>query len=230
MKIAGLQKTTLLDFPGKVACTVFLAGCNFRCPYCQNAEIAFAPGGEDIAPEELFSLLRRRRGILDGVCVTGGEPLLHADLADLLRAIKALGYAVKLDTNGSFPDRLRALCAAGLVDFVAMDIKHSPARYAEAAGAGADVDAVRASAAFLLGGTLPYEFRTTVVHGLHTAADMEAIGQWLRGAQRYYLQNFRDSDAVPTRGLAPCTEEELRDFRQRLLPYIPAARIRGEGE
>ena len=134
MKIAGLQKTTLLDYPGKVACTVFLAGCNFRCPYCQNAEIAFAQGGEDIPPEELLAFLRRRRGILDGVCVTGGEPLVHAQIGELLRKIKALGYAVKLDTNGSFPARLKALCAEGLVDFVAMDIKHAPAQYARAAG------------------------------------------------------------------------------------------------
>ena len=126
MKIAGLQKTTLLDYPGKVACTVFLAGCNFRCPYCQNAEIAFAQGGEDIPQEELLAFLRRRRGILDGVCVTGGEPLVHARIGELLRKIKALGYAVKLDTNGSFPARLKALCAEGLVDFVAMDIKHAP--------------------------------------------------------------------------------------------------------
>ena len=229
MKIAGLQKTTLLDYPGKVACTVFLAGCNFRCPYCQNAEIAFAPGGENIAEDELLSFLQKRKGVLDGVCITGGEPLL-GDITPLLARIKGLGYAVKLDTNGSFPDKLEALCKAGLVDFVAMDIKNSPQKYALTTGVPVDMGAVRASAAFLLGGGCACELRTTVVRGLHAEEDMEAIGQWLAGAERYFLQNFRDSDAVPTRGLAPCTEEELRAMLLRLQAYIPAARIRGEGE
>lgn len=229
MKIAGLQKTTLLDYPGKVACTVFLAGCNFRCPYCQNAEIAFAPGGENIAEKELLSFLQKRKGVLDGVCITGGEPLL-GDITPLLARIKDLGYAVKLDTNGSFPDKLAALCEAGLVDFVAMDIKNAPQKYALTAGVPVDMGAIRASADFLLGGGCGYEFRTTVVRGLHTEDDMEEIGIWLAGAERYFLQNFRDSDAVPTRGLLPCTEGELRAMLLRLQAYIPAARIRGEGE
>lgn len=231
MKIAGLQKTTLLDYPGKVACTVFLAGCNFRCPYCQNAEIAFAQGGEDIPPEELLAFLRRRRGILDGVCVTGGEPLVHTRIGELLRKIKALGYAVKLDTNGSFPARLKALCAEGLVDFVAMDIKHAPAQYARAAGVPADMDAIGESAAFLLGGSVPYELRTTVARGLHTAADMEEIGRWLRGAKRYYLQNFRPGDTLPPGcTLEPFSDEEMLALKRALAPFIPAVRIRGEGE
>ena len=231
MKIAGLQKTTLLDYPGKVACTVFLAGCNFRCPYCQNAEIAFAQGGEDIARAELLAFLRRRKGILDGVCVTGGEPLIHAEVKGLLEEIKALGYAVKLDTNGAFPARLQALCSAGLVDFVAMDIKHAPSKYPLAAGVPADMDAVRESAAFLRKGSVPYELRTTVARGLHTAADMEEIGRWLTGAERYYLQNFRAGDPLPAGCTSePFTDEEMQALKRALAKYIPAAKIRGEGE
>ena len=229
MKIGGLQKTTLLDYPGKVACTVFLSGCNFRCPFCQNA--ALLDGGPSaLSTEQLLAFLRRRQGVFDGVCVSGGEPLLHADLPDLLQRIKELGFLVKLDTNGSFPGRLRALAAAGLIDFVAMDIKNAPARYDETAGVCAPSDAIWESADFLLGGGVEYEFRTTVVHELHTADDMAAIGRRLRGAARYFLQNFRDGESVLQAGLSPCSPDELQSFLQILRPFIPSVRIRGEFE
>lgn len=227
MKIAGLQKTTLLDYPGKVACTVFLSGCNFRCPFCQNGEILDA-GVCGMAEEEFFSFLERRRGLLDGVCVSGGEPLVHADIAPFFEKIKKLGYAVKLDTNGSFPDRLKALAEAKLVDFVAMDIKNSPEKYEKTAGAPVDLQKIRESAAFLMDGGAEYEFRTTVVKELHRGEDMVRIGQWLKGAKRYFLQNFRDSDTVLRRGLTPFADEELEAFKRLLLPYIPNAKIRGE--
>lgn len=226
MRIAGLQKTTLLDFPGKVACTVFLAGCNFRCPFCQNAEILDGCPDE-IAEEEFFAFLERRRGILDGVCVSGGEPLV-GDIAPLLRKIKALGYAVKLDTNGAFPEKLKALAAEGLIDFVAMDIKSSPARYPLLAGVKCDIRKIQESAAFLSEGSLPYEFRTTCVKPLHRPEDFIYIGQWLAGAKAYFLQNFRPSDTVPAKGLAPFSPAELTAIRSLLLPYIPNAKIRGE--
>lgn len=227
MRICGLQKTTLLDYPGKVACTLFLEGCNFRCPFCQNAELLDGKGGEDISEEELFSFLSRRQGILDGVCVTGGEPLL-SDVRPLLSRIKELGFSVKLDTNGSFPARLKALVADGLVDCVAMDIKTAFPRYKKVAGADVDVAKIEESADFLLGGSLPYEFRTTVAQELHSAEDMLEIGRRLRGAKAYFLQNFRDGDTVLRRGLHPLTDEQLRTFKNLLLPYIPATRIRGE--
>ncbi len=227
MRICGLQKTTLLDYPGKVACTLFLEGCNFRCPFCQNAELLDGKGGEDISEEELFSFLSRRQGILDGVCVTGGEPLL-SDVRPLLSRIKELGFSVKLDTNGSFPARLKALVADGLVDCVAMDIKTAFPRYKKVAGADVDVAKIEESADFLLGGSLPYEFRTTVAQELHSAEDMLEIGRRLRGAKAYSLQNFRDGDTVLRRGLHPLTDEQLRTFKNLLLPYIPATRIRGE--
>ncbi len=226
MRIAGLQKTTLLDFPGKVACTVFLAGCNFRCPFCQNAEILDG-SPDEVAEEEFFAFLERRRGILDGVCVSGGEPLV-GDVAPFLHRIRALGYAVKLDTNGAFPDKLKALAAEGLIDFVAMDIKSSPARYPALAGVKCDVQKIKESAAFLLEGSLPYEFRTTCVKPLHRPEDFIYIGQWLAGAKAYFLQNFRQSDAVPAKGLAPFAPAELTAIRSLLLPYIPNVKIRGE--
>ena len=227
MRIGGLQKTTLLDFPGRVACTVFLCGCNFRCPFCQNSGL-LEGGGDGIGEEEFFAFLQKRRGILDGVCVTGGEPLVHADIAAFLQKIKAAGYAVKLDTNGAFPARLKELCAAGLCDFVAMDIKNSPERYAMTAGVPVDMDAVRESAAFLMSGEVGYEFRTTVVKELHRGEDFVNIGRWLRGAKRYFLQTFRDGDSVLRRGLSPCSEAEMQTFKKLLLPFIPAAKLRGE--
>lgn len=226
MRIAGLQKTTLLDYPGKVACTVFLAGCNFRCPFCQNAEILDGcPDG--IAEKELFSFLGRRRGILDGVCVTGGEPLC-GEIAPFLQKIKALGYAVKLDTNGAFPERLKALAAEGLLDFIAMDIKSSPARYPALAGVKCDTAKIKESAAFLMESGIPYEFRTTCVKPLHRPEDFVYIGQWLAGAKAYFLQNFRQSDAVPAKGLSPFSHHEMQALLQLVLPYIPNAQIRGE--
>ena len=227
MKVAGLQKTTLLDFPGKVACTVFLSGCNFRCPFCQNGELLDG-SFSDVTEEAFFAFLRKRQGLLDGVCVSGGEPLVHADIGGFLGKIKALGYAVKLDTNGSFPERLLPLCREGLVDLVAMDIKNSPERYEKTAGAPVSTEKIEKSAAFLLEGGCEYEFRTTLVKELHRAEDMLKIGQWLRGAKAYFLQNFRDSDTVLCRGLTAFTDEELEAYKRLLLPFIPNTKIRGE--
>ena len=228
MRISGLQKTTLLDFPGRVACTIFLNGCNFRCPFCQNSEILDGRGGEDIAEEELFAFLRKRKGILDGVCVSGGEPLVHAETLELLGKIKALGYGVKLDTNGAFPERLKEAARAGLVDFVAMDIKNSPKNYAKTAGVAVDMAKIEESAKFLMESGIEYEFRTTVVKELHAAEDFVRIGQWLRGAKRYFLQAFRDGETVLQSGLTPCTDAEMQTFKQLLKPYIPNVLIRGE--
>lgn len=227
MTIAGLQKTTLLDYPGKVACTVFLSRCNFRCPFCQNSEILTGSGGEQIPEEELFAFLERRRGILDGVCVSGGEPLL-GDVAPLLERIKGLGYSVKIDTNGAFPEKLKELYGRGLVDFVAMDIKNSPQKYEKTAGARVDTGKIKESAAFLMECGVGYEFRTTVVKQLHAGEDFVRIGQWLRGAKAYFLQTFRDTETVLRPGLTPCTEAEMQAFKRLLLPFIPNARIRGE--
>ena len=229
MRISGLQKLTLLDFPGHTACTVFTGGCNYRCPFCHNAGLVLRPGEQPEVPEaEFFSLLQKRRGLLDGVAVTGGEPTLQPDLPDFLRRIRDLGYAVKLDTNGTRPDLLKRLVRDGLVQYAAMDIKNAPARYAETAGVeDPQLDRIRESAAFLLEGTVPYEFRTTVVRELHRPEDLEEIGRWLQGAERYFIQCYTDSGDLIQEGFSPCSREELDLLLAAVRPFIPAARLRG---
>ena len=224
MRIGGLQKLTLLDFPGHVACTVFLQGCNFRCPFCHNTSLILGTDGP--AEDEILRFLNTRQGLLDGVAITGGEPLLTAELPDFLRKVKALGYKTKLDTNGSFPEKLRALLDEGLVDYVAMDIKNSPEKYAATAGADGMLDAVRQSVDILKTGGVPYEFRTTVVDELHEPSDFEAIGKWLTGAQQYFLQGFVDSGDILCPGLHAASKEKMEQCRSVAGQYIQTS-IRG---
>ena len=231
MRISGLQKLTLLDYPGHVACTVFTGGCNFRCPFCHNAPLVLPERmqGDEDGEETVLAFLRRRQGILDGVAVTGGEPLLHKDMADFLRKVKDLGYAVKLDTNGSFPDRLRELVEAGLVDRVAVDIKNSPALYAKTVGVpGFDLSPVERTKEYLLSGAVEYEFRTTVVKGLHTRESLVEAAQWIAGAREYYLQQFKDSgDVIAIEGLSAFTGEEMHALADAVRPYVPSVQVRG---
>ena len=229
MNIQGLQKLTLLDYPGKVACTIFFAGCNFRCPFCHNASlVTHIDPEENIPREEVLAFLRKRAGILDGVCITGGEPLLAPDLEAFIREIKALGYEVKLDTNGSNAEKLKHLVKAGIIDYVAMDIKNSPEKYGMTIGIeGYEMSNVMQSAAFLMEGHVPYEFRTTVVREFHKREDFEAIGQWLEGADRYYLQSFVDSGDLIQPGLRGYTKEIMEQALEIVRQYIPAADLRG---
>ena len=228
MDIHGLQKMTLLDYPGKVACTVFLGGCDFRCPFCHNGELVEDPGPAQMDEAGLLEFLRRRRGLLDGVCITGGEPLLRPDLAGPLKAIKDLGFLVKLDTNGTHPHRLRELVEAGLVDYVAMDVKNSPERYAETVGLEKlDLAPIRESVDYLLSGAVDYEFRTTVVKQFHDEGSFRAIGLWLAGAKRYFLQSVVDRDTVLRAGLTPCSKEELEGFVRLLKADVPQVELRG---
>ena len=229
MKIQGLQKLTLLDYPGKMACTVFTAGCNLRCPFCHNASLVLRPQeNQDIEEEEIFSYLKKRKGILDGVCVTGGEPLLWPDLEAFLFRIKEMGFLVKLDTNGTMPEGLKRLLEKGLLDYIAMDIKNSPQHYGRAAGIEHfDLSGVEESVALLKKGKIPYEFRTTVVKGIHETADFPAIGQWLIGAEKYFLQSFVDSGDVIGQGFESFSKEELEGFRLLVLPYVPETKLRG---
>lgn len=230
MIVSGLQKLTLLDYPGRVACTVFTGGCNFRCPFCHNAPLVLPECiAQDTTEDEVLAFLKRRVGILDGVAVTGGEPLLHRDIAALLEKIKALGYSVKLDTNGSFPDRLIELVRAGLVDRVAMDIKNSPELYARTAGLDRlDLAAIEKSRDFLLSGAVDYEFRTTAVKGLHTEESIARAAEWISGAKEYYLQQFKDSGAVLNiDGLGAFNEDEMHRLCLAAAVYVPAAQVRG---
>ena len=229
MLIHGLQKLTLLDYPGKVACTVFTGGCNFRCPFCHNASLVLRPDeGEHIPEEELLALLKKRQGVLEGVCITGGEPTLAFGLETLMARIKEMGYLVKLDTNGTNPDMLEALAQEGLLDYAAMDIKNSPDRYAETCGGVDLLGPVKRSAALLMAGAVDYEFRTTVCAPLHTPEEMAGIGRWLKGAKRYFLQPFVDSGELVGSGMKPLTKEEIEALRDSVLPDIPSTQIRGQ--
>ena len=228
MDIQGLQKMTLLDYPGRVACTVFLGGCDLRCPFCHNGGLVLGPMPAELDDQGLLAFLKKRQGLLDGVCVTGGEPLLRPDLPELLARIKELGYPVKLDTNGSHPERLRSLVRQGLVDYVAMDIKNSPERYGETVGVPAlDLTPFQESVAFLLQGDVDYEFRTTVVREFHDSDSFQAIGPWLSGARRYFLQCFVDRDTVLQEGLHPWDADSLRAFADLVRPYVHQVELRG---
>ncbi len=227
--IYGLQKMTLLDYPGKVACTVFLGGCDMRCPFCHNSELVDGTARPVMTKEELLSFLKKRQGLLEGVAVTGGEPLLRAENLDLLREIRALGYPVKLDTNGTHPGTLKKALEEGLAQYVAMDIKNSPERYAETVGLQAfDLFPIRESVQLLLSGSVPFEFRTTVVAELHDDDSFHGIGAWIRGAERYYLQPFADRETVPFQGFHTPEPERLNAWLEIMRRYVPAADIRGQ--
>lgn len=228
MNIHGLQKMTLLDYPGKVACTVFLAGCDLRCPYCHNSELLDGSLPPLMDSGELLAFLRKRQGLLDGVCVTGGEPLLRNDLGELLADIRKLGFMIKLDTNGGHPRRLRELIEAGLIDYVAMDVKNSPGRYAETCGLSAmDMAAVNDTVTYLLSAPVEYEFRTTVVAEYHDDASFYDIARWISGAQKYYLQFFVERDTVLRPGLHAPSAEDMHRYLRIVRETVPNAEIRG---
>lgn len=230
MLISGLQKLTLLDYPGQVACTVFTGGCNFRCPFCHNASLVL-PGqiARDSSEQAVLEFLRKRAGVLDGVAITGGEPLLHKDMPAFLEKVRALGYRIKLDTNGSFPDRLEEIVRAGLVDRVAMDIKNTPELYGVTVGSvDVSMGDIERSKDFLLSGVIDYEFRTTVVKGLHTRESVVGAAKWIRGAKEYYLQQFKDSgNVLAIEGLGAYDEREMHALAGAAAEYVPAVQVRG---
>lgn len=225
--IGGLQKVTLLDFPGKVACTVFLTGCNLRCPYCHNPDLVLTKdNGKYISEKEFFEFLLSRKGKLDGVCITGGEPTLYPNLTNLIRRIREMGFLVKLDSNGTVPEILKLLLREKLLDYVAIDIKNAPTRYAETCGADV-IEQVKKSAALLKNSNIDYEFRTTVCHPFHSPDGMQEIGRWLHGAKRYFIQPFVDSDNLLGSGISAMAKPELKTLLKAVKPYIPAAELRG---
>ena len=228
MKIHGLQKMTLLDFPGRVACTVFFGGCDMRCPFCHNAELLDGTAPPVMEEEELLLFLKKRQGLLDGVAITGGEPCLHSDLPDFIARIRELGFAVKLDTNGTHPAVLREILERGLVDYVAMDIKNCPEKYAVTAGRDElDLEPIRESAELLKNSGIEYEFRTTVVDELHKVPDFEEIGKWIEGARHYFLQCFTDRDTVPFEGLSAPSKEKLEACADVVRKYVKDVQVRG---
>lgn len=229
MKIRGFNKTTLLDYPGHVAATVFTGGCNFRCPFCHNADLVLNPESQPLVPEEeVLSHLKKRRGILEGVCITGGEPTLQPDLPDFIRKIRELGYLVKLDTNGYRPEVLMSLLTEDMLDYVAMDVKASPDNYQKASGCpGLDFSRIEESIALLKECKIPYEFRTTVVQGIHTVQEFDAIGRLLEGSRAYYLQAFRENENVIQEGFRAFPEEIMEEITEKAGKYIDKVELRG---
>ena len=229
MIINGFQKLTLLDYPGRVACTIFTAGCNMRCPFCHNASLVTHIDSENtFSVEEVLSYLKKRQGILEGVCITGGEPLLQSDIKEFITEVKNLGYSVKLDTNGTFPDKLKDLVSSGLVDYVAMDIKNSKAKYKMTAGTeNLDLSKIEESVDFLINGNIDFEFRTTVVNEFHTVEDIQDIVVWLKGTPKYFLQNFVDSGDLIGSNLTPANLDILKIMREKATEIIPNVELRG---
>ncbi len=226
MLISGIQKLTLLDYPGKTACTVFCYGCNFLCPFCHNALLVTEKAESFIDEEEIFSFLEKRQGILDGVCVTGGEPTLQKGLKAFLKRIKEMGYEVKLDTNGYKPDLLRKIIDEGLCDYVAMDIKNTPEKYSLTVGKTVDTDKILESIGILKVGKIPCEFRTTVVKELHTEEDIKEISRLLKGSVPFFLQQFKDSGMLISDGLSAYTKEEMEVLTEKAREILPATSLR----
>jgi len=252
MVFGGIQKLTLLDFPEKTACTVFTVGCDFNCPFCQNSaligQVGLAqtdinqPQGEqpnshgaraqtrnkNHTAADILDFLKTRQGLLDGVCISGGEPLLNDELEAFIDEVKALGFLVKLDTNGSNPAKLEKLIKAGKIDYVAMDIKNTPEKYAQTIGVPAyDISPVEKSMNLLRSGAVPYEFRTTVVREFHSGEDIISIANWISGTVKYYLQGFVNSDGVSQKGLHGYSREEMEQFLDSITPILPTAELRG---
>ena len=229
MVFHGLQKMTLLDYPGRVACTVFTGGCNFRCPFCHNALLVTQLNeAEDYPEDEILSFLKKRTGLLDGVAVTGGEPLINDEIIDFISKVKSLGFSVKVDTNGSFPDRLEYIIKEKLADYVAVDIKNSKPLYAETVGLESfDIKPVERSVEILMSGDIDYEFRTTVVKKFHTVESIADAAEWIRGAKRYFLQNFIDSGNLIGTGIEGVSKEEMEQMRAAAAQYVVHTELRG---
>ena len=228
MIISGIQKMTLLDYPEHVACTVFFGGCDFKCPYCHNYELVSQNSVSAISENDFFDFLSKRKNILDGVAITGGEPLLQPELKPFLQKIKDMGFLIKLDTNGYHPDALQKLISKRLVDYIAMDIKNSPENYSETVQLSTlKMETIKRSIELITGSGIPYEFRTTVVKEFHSEKDFEAIGEMIQGARAYYLQPFVDRDTVPYKNLTTPSEKELEKYLEIVKKWVPAASIRG---
>ena len=229
MKFGGLQKLTLLDYPEHVACTLFTVGCNFRCPFCHNYSLVIGQGAglEQLSQDEVLEFLFKRKNVLEGVCITGGEPLLQSGLAEFIERVKKMGYKVKLDTNGAFLDKLKQLVVAGLIDYVAMDVKNSRELYNKTCGCVVDTDEICRSVEYLKSGIVDYEFRTTVTGTFHSPKSIEEMAKWLVGAKRWYLQQFVDSGELIDRNVVGCDADTLKRYQEIARQYVPVTQLRG---
>ncbi len=231
MELKGWVRTSLIDYPEHIACVLFTGGCNLRCPPCHNAELVLRPAELPSLPEEeVWEFLARRAGLLDGVVLTGGEPALQRDLLPFLRRLRALPLAIKLDTNGFFPDVLAAALAEGLLDYVAVDIKAPPAKYALLAGRpGLDLAPLERSLGLLRAGAVAYELRTTVVPGLLVDEDVAAIARWISGAPRYFLQQFRPVGTLDPalQSAVPYAIDRLREMAGACAEFVGQVDVRG---
>lgn len=228
MKIAGIQKVTLLDFPGHIACTIFTRACNFRCPFCHNMELVTnVNNSNDIDENEIIEFLKTRVGKLQGVCITGGEPLISDDIIYFMRKIKEIGFKIKIDTNGTFPQRINTALKEKIIDMIAMDIKSSEENYNFVAGANVDIEKIKESIKIIKNSDIDYEFRTTCVKGLHEKKDFEGIGKLIEGANKYYLQNFRQVENITPDNLNGFKKEELEIFKSIIEKYVKYVDIRG---
>lgn len=217
---------TLLDYPGKVACIVFTGGCNLRCPFCHNGSLVKKPIANGNMLHEVMEYLRRRKGIMDGVVITGGEPLLQPDLADFIAQVKSMGYLVKLDTNGALPERLKAVLGCGNVDYIAMDVKSSPEGYSKATGSDIDFENFRKSMEIIKQSGIEHEFRTTAVKGIHEIKDFVAIAKLVGKGEKYFIQKFVDSGDILSQGNG-FSAAEYDEILTKVREIIPEANIRG---
>lgn len=233
MVIAGFQKLTLIDYPGKLATTVFTVGCSFRCPFCHNPELVLSSkynvSSIKNTEKEFFDFLKSRKNKLDGVCITGGEPTIQPDIVEFIKKIKKMGYAVKLDTNGTRPDVLRKVIREKLVDFIAMDIKNHPGKYNKTTATKGDIERIKLSVEMIRNSGIDYEFRTTVVPGLHTESDFTKIAKWLAGAKAYWLQRYRQSkilDPTLPKRVIKNNKLDLEQILENLTPHFEKVGIR----
>lgn len=229
MKISGMQKLTLLDYPGKTACLLFTQGCNFRCPFCHNKDLLNNENSESIIrEEEVFRYLEKRKGLIDGVCISGGEPLLQEDIEAFISKIKQMGFSIKLDTNGSSPSRLKRLIDKGLIDYVAMDVKNDFLNYDKTSGVERlNIENIKRSIKIIEESNVEYEFRTTLVKEFHKLGQLEKICEYLGPEARYYLQNYRDCNSVLQMGLSGFEKEELLNMQNQLKITYPNVMVRG---
>ncbi|MBP5466122.1 MAG: anaerobic ribonucleoside-triphosphate reductase activating protein [Clostridia bacterium] len=229
MELFGIEKLSLVDFDGKVAATVFTGTCNFRCGFCHNSPLVLDVKSLSPLPEEeVFSYLKKRRGILEGVCITGGEPTLQKDLPEFCEKVKSLGYAVKVDTNGTNPAMVKLLAENNLADYFAMDIKNDKENYAAIIGFEKyDTKDVEKTVDFFLSHDYEYEFRTTLIKEYHKKENIVKIGEWIKGAKRYILQKFKPTDACISTGLHEVQEDAAKEFLQMVSPFVKSAKLRG---